>query len=34
MGYATAAHHDALRDRGITPHHRRSFAPVAQASLF
>jgi ribonuclease HII len=34
MGYATAAHHDALRDHGITPHHRRSFAPVVQASLF
>ena len=27
-GYATAAHQSALRDLGITPHHRRSFAPV------
>jgi ribonuclease HII len=28
MGYGTAAHHAALRHIGLTPHHRRSFAPV------
>jgi ribonuclease HII len=27
-GYPTAAHLAALRDLGVTPHHRRSFAPV------
>ncbi len=31
-GYGTAAHLRALREHGITPHHRRSFAPVAQLS--
>ena len=25
MGYATRAHREALRARGLTPHHRRSF---------
>jgi ribonuclease HII len=38
MGYATAAHLDALKANGACPHHRRSFAPVRllldQASLF
>lgn len=29
-GYGTAEHLDALKRLGITPHHRRSFAPVAQ----
>jgi ribonuclease HII len=29
-GYGTAAHLDALKRLGITPHHRRSFAPIAQ----
>ncbi len=29
-GYGTAAHLEALRRLGPTPHHRRSFAPVAQ----
>ena len=29
-GYGTAAHLDALRRQGPTPHHRRSFAPVAR----
>ncbi len=29
-GYGTAEHLDALRRLGPTPHHRRSFAPVAQ----
>lgn len=32
-GYGTAEHMEALRIHGPTPHHRRSFAPVAQASL-
>lgn len=32
-GYGTAAHLQALREYGITPHHRRSFAPVAQMAL-
>ena len=27
-GYGTKAHHQALQQRGVTPHHRRSFAPV------
>ncbi|TCO73280.1 ribonuclease HII [Rhodovulum euryhalinum] len=27
-GYGTRAHLDALRDIGVSPHHRRSFAPV------
>jgi ribonuclease HII len=29
-GYGTAAHSAALREHGVTPHHRRSFAPVAE----
>jgi ribonuclease HII len=29
MGYGTAEHLAALRKHGPTPHHRRSFAPVA-----
>ena len=32
-GYGTAEHMEALRLHGPTPLHRRSFAPVAQASL-
>lgn len=32
-GYGTAIHMQALRQLGPTPHHRRSFAPVAQLSL-
>ncbi len=28
-GYGTAEHKRALADLGLTPHHRRSFAPVA-----
>lgn len=32
-GYGTAEHMEALRVHGPTPLHRRSFAPVAQASL-
>lgn len=34
MGYGTPEHHDGLRVHGPTCHHRRSFAPVAQISLF
>jgi ribonuclease HII len=30
-GYAARVHQEALRALGPTPHHRRSFAPVAQA---
>lgn len=33
-GYGTEAHLAALRTHGATPIHRRSFAPVAQLSLF
>ena len=32
-GYGTPAHRAALEQRGPTPHHRRSFAPVFQRSL-
>ena len=32
-GYGTAQHLQALQIHGITPHHRRSFAPVAQTML-
>ncbi len=32
-GYGTAEHMAALRRHGPTPHHRRSFAPVAQCEL-
>lgn len=28
-GYGTAEHRAALERQGITPHHRRSFAPIA-----
>ncbi|WP_089270251.1 ribonuclease HII [Puniceibacterium sediminis] len=28
MGYPSKKHRDALRDMGVTPHHRRSFKPV------
>jgi ribonuclease HII len=34
MGYGTPEHHEGLRAHGLTPHHRRSFEPVAQISLF
>ncbi len=33
-GYGTAEHLAALKRLGPTPHHRRSFAPVAQHVLF
>jgi ribonuclease HII len=32
-GYATLEHQRALRDGGLSPHHRLSFAPVGQLSL-
>lgn len=32
-GYGTAEHLEALRRFGMTPHHRRSFAPVVQHVL-
>jgi ribonuclease HII len=32
-GYPTPAHSAALRRLGLTPHHRRSFAPVRLAAL-
>lgn len=32
-GYGTAQHLAALRQLGATPHHRRSFSPVAQVGL-
>jgi ribonuclease HII len=30
-GYATAEHRAALRVLGVTPYHRRSFAPIREA---
>lgn len=30
VGYGTPDHHAGLRERGLTRHHRRTFAPVAQ----
>lgn len=32
-GYGTKHHLGAIKDHGTTPHHRRSYAPVAQYSL-
>ena len=32
-GYGTLEHQRALRDGGLSPHHRLSFAPVGQLSL-
>jgi ribonuclease HII len=29
-GYGTAAHKEALVKHGITPHHRKSFRPIAE----
>jgi ribonuclease HII len=34
MGYATRYHLTTLAAAGPTPHHRHSFAPVAQPGLF
>jgi ribonuclease HII len=33
VGYSTAAHFAGIAERGITPHHRRSFLPVSQLAL-
>ena len=33
MGYGTAEHMAAIDANGLTPHHRRSFTPVAQLKL-
>ncbi|MBI1722394.1 MAG: ribonuclease HII [Gemmatimonadetes bacterium] len=33
-GYGTPAHRAAIERVGVTPHHRRSFTPVAQRDLF
>ena len=32
-GYGTREHRTAIQQYGSTPHHRRSFAPIAQAEL-
>ncbi|TYC86811.1 ribonuclease HII [Novosphingobium sp. BW1] len=32
-GYGTAGHLAALREHGPSPHHRRSFAPIAQLEM-
>jgi ribonuclease HII len=32
-GYGTAQHLKAIQDLGLTPHHRRQFAPIRQLSL-
>ena len=32
-GYGTREHMAALRRHGLSPHHRRSFAPVAQLEM-
>jgi ribonuclease HII len=29
-GYGTAQHRQAIDEQGITPHHRRSFSPIAE----
>lgn len=34
MGYPTRQHRLAILEKGLTPLHRRSFGPCAQASLF
>ena len=31
VGYGTRAHHEAILKHGVTPHHRRSFAPIQDA---
>lgn len=33
-GYASAAHRDAIRDRGLSPHHRASWAIADAPTLF
>ena len=32
-GYGTAEHAAALKAHGLTPHHRRSFRPIAQLEM-
>ena len=32
-GYGTPEHLNAMRCVGLTPHHRRSFAPARQVSI-
>jgi len=34
MGYGTEEHQQGLRDHGPCIHHRHSFAPVAQTTLW
>jgi ribonuclease HII len=34
MGYGTEEHHEALKLHGPTRHHRHTFAPLAQLTLF
>jgi ribonuclease HII len=34
MGYGTEEHCEGLREHGPTRHHRRTFAPLAQLTLF
>ncbi len=34
VGYPTKAHRDAIDQHGITPHHRKSFAPVKNFLVF
>jgi ribonuclease HII len=34
QGYGTASHRLAIETKGVSPHHRRSFMPVVQTSLF
>jgi ribonuclease HII len=33
VGYGTTEHHAGLASHGLTPHHRRTFSPVAQHAL-
>ena len=33
VGYGTAAHRAGLEMHGVTPHHRRSFKPIAEILL-
>lgn len=34
MGYGTDEHHEGLKAHGPTRHHRQTFAPIAQLTLF
>jgi ribonuclease HII len=33
VGYSTAAHFQGIAAQGVTPHHRKSFIPIAQLAL-